>query len=160
MRERPGREPRRGEAARQRGVERARAEHASGARRRVAHAVEVDRVFDGAKGMPTVTRDVLPQVTVDLASYSCYDALGTPERLASAILEIRRHARTGPLFGPGAVMLGEIALDATHVIQWKLYCNEPKPGADRCRGFFLVRPDDSPGETGRLFADLWLLAGT
>ncbi|MDG3007779.1 hypothetical protein [Paludisphaera mucosa] len=179
-------------AARQRGVERARAAFAAGARCRVAHAAEVNRVLDAFRGVPTVVRDVLPRVTVDLASYSSYDALGSPEELARAILEIRRCARTGPMFGPGAVMLGEIgvpendrpdrvaehwdgwlgatiALDVTHVVQWELYCNEPKPGAaagggplkavDGCRGFFLVRPDGELSATGRVFADLWRRAG-
>ncbi|WP_337176691.1 hypothetical protein [Paludisphaera sp.] len=174
-------------AARQRGVERARAEH-PGARCRVAHAAEVNRVLDGFRGVPNVTRNVLPRVELDLVSYSCYDALASPATLAVAIEEIRRHARPGPLFGPGAVMLGEIgvpeneqperiaerwdgwigvalALDVPYVFQWQLYCNEPRAGrprpdvpirrADECRGFFLVRPDGTLGETGRLFAGWW-----
>jgi hypothetical protein len=174
-------------AARQRGVERARAE-SPGARCRVAHAVEVNRVLDGFGGVPNVTRMVLPRVELDLVSYSSYDALSSPATLAVAIGEIRRHARTGPLFGPGAVMLGEIgipendqpariaerwdgwigaalALDVPYIFQWQLYCNEPRAGrpkpeapirdAGECRGFFLVRPDGSLGETGRLFAEWW-----
>lgn len=174
-------------AARQRGVERARAE-APGARCRVAHAVEVNRVFDGFRGVPNVTRSVLPRVEVDLVSYSTWDALESPADLAVAIEEIRRHARTGPLFGPRAVMLGEIgipeniqpdriadrwdgwigaalALGVPYIFQWELYCNELRPDRPRpngpirdnadCRGFFLVRPDGSLGETGRLFQKWW-----
>ncbi len=174
-------------SARQRGVERARAE-APGARCRVAHAAEVNRVLDGFRGVPNVTRSVLPRVELDLVSYSSYDALESPATLAVAIEEIRRHARTGPLFGPGAVMLGEIgvpeneqpdriagrwdgwigaalALDIPYVFQWQLYCNELRPGlpkpdgpirdAAECRGFYLVRPDGTPSETGRLFAEWW-----
>lgn len=137
--------------ARQRGVATARRAHAPGARCRVAHACEVNRVFDGRNGMPTVTHDVLPRVELDLVSYSSYDGLASPERLAQGLLEIRRHARTGPLFGPGAVMIGEIgipendqpdriaerwdgylgvalALGIPYTLQWELYCNERRKG--------------------------------
>lgn len=143
-------------AARQRGVERARAE-VPNSRCRVAHAVEVNRVLDGFRGVPNVTRSVLPRVEVDLVSYSSWDALKSPDALAIAIEEIRRHARTGALFGPGAVMLGEIgvpendqpdriaerwdgwmgaalALDIPYVFQWQLYCNEIRPGQPKPDG--------------------------
>jgi hypothetical protein len=175
-------------AARQRGVDRARARFGGAARLRVAHAAEVNRVRDLDRGIPTVAGDVLPRVTLDLVSYSCYDALATPLSLAKAVATIRRHARTGPLFGPGAVMLGEIglpendrpegiagrwdgwlgvalALDLPYVVQWQLYCNEPRGGAPRpaapvrdvaaVRGFGLVRPDGSLSATGELFRGLW-----
>ncbi len=44
---------------------------------------------------------------------------------------------------------------------WQLYCNEAaadasvlmRPG-DACRGFWLVRPDGSPGEAARMFAEI------
>lgn len=135
-------------SARQAGVTRARREHGTGARCRVAHAAEVNRVADAWRGIPTMTREVLPGVELDLVSYSAYDGLADSVTLWRCVEEIRRHARTGPLFGPGAVYVGEIglpeneqpervserwdewlgallALDVRWVVQWQLYCNEP-----------------------------------
>jgi hypothetical protein len=175
-------------AARQAAVSAVRAAH-PGARLRVLHAAEVNRVADQWRGIPTVTEHVLPQVELDLVSYSCYDALDGGATLTHAIDTIRRFARTtGPL-GAGAVCLGEIGIPEmarpehisarwrellgaaraarVHwVVQWALYCNEsdsrsrplPKPPVTdpaRFQGFWLVRPDGSLGETGRLFSALW-----
>jgi hypothetical protein len=61
-------------AARQAGVAKARAE-AGASKCIVAHAAEVNRVADGFKGIPTMTRNVLPGVEVDLVSYSAYDGM-------------------------------------------------------------------------------------
>jgi hypothetical protein len=135
-------------AARQAGVNRARAAF-PGARARLVNAIELNRVWDAERGIPTVMDRVLPQVEVDLVSYSAYDSLESPDRLRAALREIRRHARTarGPL-GAGAVMLGEIGipehdqperiaerwdgflgvardLDLPWTFVWQLYCNEP-----------------------------------
>lgn len=134
-------------AARQAGVSKARAACAAGAKCRVAHAAEVNKVADIAKGIPTMTSKVLPQVELDLISYSSYDALKDGVTLYRCIEEIRKHARTGPLFGSGAVCLGEIgipendqpdrvadrwdefmgaalAANVLYVAHWELYCNE------------------------------------
>jgi len=82
-----------------------------------------------------------------LVSYSAYDSLGDPVKLWDAIAEIRRHARTGSMFGKGAVYVGEVGIpenDQTkdlaerwdqlmgvllaarvhYVVHWELYCNE------------------------------------
>lgn len=103
--------------ARQRGVERARAE-VTGTRCRVLHAVEVNRVFDLLKGIPTVTTHVLPHIRPDFISWSCYDGLNTGARQAgkSAVgiwrgLDlIQHHARTTQQDGTGrpAVYIGEL----------------------------------------------------
>jgi hypothetical protein len=103
-------------AARQRGVERARAETA-GSRCQVYHAVEVNRVFDLLKGIPTVTTHVLPHIRPDLISWSCYDGLNTgakrAERSAVGIWQgldlIQHHARTTQqdFAGRPAVYIGE-----------------------------------------------------
>lgn len=137
-------------AARQAGVTRARAEFGAGARCRVAHAAEVNRVADIWKGLPTMTDRVLPGLELDLVSYSSYDALKDGVTLYQCLQEIRKHARTGPLFGPGAVYVGEIgipeneqparlverwdeflgaalAANALYVVHWELYCNELNP---------------------------------
>jgi hypothetical protein len=133
--------------ARQLGVSRARGQALSGTRLQVVHAVEVNRVVDGWSGVPTVTEHVLPEVDVDLVSYSCYDAMQDAATLTRAIATIRKFARTTGPFGPGAVYLGEIgipenlypdriaerwrellgvarATDMLWVSQWQLHCNE------------------------------------
>jgi hypothetical protein len=137
-------------AARQEGVNRARSAAPAGSRLRVVHAVEVNRVVDGWKGIPTMAEHVLPLVEVDLVSYSCYDAMADGPTLGRAIETIRRFARTGAIFGPGAVYLGEIGIPENvhpenitarwdellgaalaarvlYVAQWQLHCNEPDP---------------------------------
>lgn len=136
-------------AAKQKGVNRAREDFGSKSKCTVAHAVEVNRVADGWKGVPTVTRNVLPGVEVDLVSYSAYDGInqGDPIRFWKCIDEIREHIKTGPLFGPGAIMVGEygipendapdrvrerfdemfgvmLAKNILYSAQWELYCNE------------------------------------
>jgi hypothetical protein len=136
-------------AAKQAGVNKARAELGKNAKCTIAHAVEVNRVADAWKGIPTVTRNVLPGVEVDLVSYSAYDGINSGEALLfwKCLDEIRAHIRTGPLFGPGAIMVGEYGIpenDAPKRIRercdemvgvmlaqkvlfaahWELYCNE------------------------------------
>lgn len=134
-------------AARQAGVTKARRESGAGASCVVAHAAEVNRVADAWKGIPTMTRQVLPGVELDVVSYSAYDGLGSPLKLWKCLEEIRQHARTGPLYGQGAVGIGEIGIPENDqpkriaerydewmgvalaakmkfVAHWELYCNE------------------------------------
>jgi hypothetical protein len=138
--------------ARQRGVDRARAEHGSKSRCKVWHAAEVNRVWDTMKGLPTLTNRVLPHVTVDLVSWSSYD--GMTDEVASwhGVELIRKHMRPSPTFGDKAVYIGEIgkpekgvsreqivefwdramgvflAMDLPWIVHWELYCNEPADG--------------------------------
>jgi hypothetical protein len=135
-------------AARQAGVTKARDESSRGAKCMVAHAAEVNRVADLWQNVPTMTEHVLPNVELDLVSYSAYDAMGSAVVLWKCIAEIRRHARTGPLFGKDAVFLGELGIPENEQTQriagrvdewlgvmlaagvkwfayWELYCNEP-----------------------------------
>lgn len=135
-------------AARQRGVERARAE-VSGSMSSVEHAVEVNKVLEAERGIPTLHTHVLPKLAVDLISWSCYDGLASAEDLWRGI-EILREAGKPDANGkrPG-VFIGEIghpeqgrtreqirawwdervavllALDVHPIIHWELYCNEP-----------------------------------
>ncbi len=135
-------------AARQAGVAKARAEFGTGAKCVVAHAAEVNRVDDAFKGIPTMTRHVLPGVEVDLVSYSAYDGMdGGPLHFWKCLEEIRAHARTGPLFGPSALAIGEfgipenaspkriterydealgvmLAANVRYAAHWEHYCNE------------------------------------
>lgn len=143
-------------AARQRGVDRAR-KHAGASRCKVYHAAEVNRVWDGTKGIPTVTTHVLPHVTLDLVSWSSYDGMNDAVATWQGVELIRHHMRPSPVFGTNAVYIGEVgkpeqgvkeaeliewwdramgvflALDIPWIAHWELYCNEPKDGskADR-----------------------------
>jgi len=166
-------------AARQRGVARARAEIPSGSAR-VFHACEVNLVRQAMdKAAPSVTTDVLPQVAVDLASYSAWDTKDSPARFGEALAFIARHKRPTPPFGDHGVYVGEFGLpesEATpeivlerttellavarrfgcpYAVYWQLYCNEPvnrppKENADY-KGFWLVRPDGSRSPVCTLF---------
>ncbi len=178
-------------AARQRGVERARQE-AGKTKAKVYHAAEVNRVWDGMDGMATLTTRVLPNVTVDLVSWSCYDGLGSAVRLWQGIEIIRQSMRPSPTFGNNAVFIGEIgrpeaglkerdvvdfwdecmgvvfAMKIPLVVQWELYCNEPKDGtkqlrhprhADELKGFWWIRPDGSLSYGGNYLSTLLKFAG-
>ncbi len=155
--------------ARQRGVARARAEFAASGPR-VFHACEVNLVRQAQlKGAPSVTVDVLPNVTLDLVSYSAWDTKDSPESFAQALSFIAKHKRPTEPFGERGVYIGEfglpeseaspqVVLDRTtaliteakrfgcpYAVYWQIYCNEPintpqKTNADY-KGFWLVRPD-------------------
>jgi hypothetical protein len=191
-------------AARQRGVEQARATAGAGSRCKVFHAVEVNRVFDSLKNIPTITTHVLPNIKPDYISWSCYDGLKTETRSAEKTAVglwqgldiIQQHARTTQrdFEGKPAVYIGEIgfpeevvphpaavemmdgamvvmfARRIPYILHWELYCNERKDGrrfpveepetAEDLRGFWLVRPDGSPGHTGEYFMKLLARTGT
>lgn len=140
-------------AARQRGVERARRGHPS-AKCRVLHCAEVNRVIDATKGIPTVMDRVLPNVAVDLVSWSCYDGLDSPVKLWQGIEMLRHYMLPSPALGGKQVFIGEIgepenipnknkagvvdlwdramavcfALDIPWIVHWELFCNEPNDG--------------------------------
>lgn len=161
-------------AARQAGVTRARQEFAKTSRCVVALAVEVNRVADAWAGIPTVTRNVLPGVEVDLVSYSAYDGInsGKPLRFYKCLQDIKEHARTGQLFGPGAVMVGEygipendrpdriaercdemlgvmLAMNVRFAAHWELYCNEFSPK--------IKPPPVAPIKDASLMRGYWLV---
>jgi hypothetical protein len=104
-------------------------------------------VADLWSGIPTMTQHVLPGVELDLVSYSAYDGLRDPLTLWKCLAEIRKHCRTGALYGPEAIYAGEIgipendqpnrlaerwdeylgvflAAKVKYVVHWELYCNE------------------------------------
>lgn len=136
--------------ARQKGVTKARAQFGKGAKCRIAHAAEVNRVADLWKGIPTMTEHVLPGVELDLVSYSCYDGMKDGLTLWKCIAEIKQRARTTGLFGKNPVYIGEVgipendqperlserwdellgamlAAGAPYIAMWQLYCNELNP---------------------------------
>jgi hypothetical protein len=166
-------------AARQRGVARARAEFPSAAAR-VFHACEVNLVRQAMeRGAPSVTVDVLPNVPVDLASYSAWDTKDSPARFGEALAFIAAHKRRTEPFGEHGVYVGEFGVpesEATpgevlkrttellkvaqrfgcpYAVYWQLFCNEPitKPpkGNADYKGFWLVRPDGTRSLVCHLF---------
>jgi hypothetical protein len=141
--------------ARQAGVDRARSE-AGKSKCKVYHAVEVNKVFDGMDGIPSVTTSVLPEVSVDMVSWSAYDGRSTDGvNMYRGIDFIRKNLKpTAYMKGEKVVFIGEIGLpeninnqtresirefwdlmmgvylaqNIPYIIIWELYCNEPKEG--------------------------------
>ena len=181
--------------ARQRGVERSR-ERAGKTTARVLHATEANRVLDSLSGVPTVAKDVLPLVALDLVSWSCYDGMNSDQPAVKTWqgLEILRHyARPSPAGIKNHVYIGEVGIpenehkpeaiekywdtamgvflanDVPWVVVWQLYCNEAKAGvkaeagkplrAEDLRGFWLVKPDGSPGVGGQYLGNVLNSAG-
>ncbi len=165
-------------AARQAGVNKARKEFGKQSKCIVAHAVEVNRVADAWKGIPTLTRNVLPGVEVDLVSYSAYDGINSGEPLLfwKCLEEIRQHIRTGPLFGPGAIMVGEygipendkperirercdemlgvmLAKKVLFAAHWELYCNEFAGKPEELK----ANPPVTPVKDLNLMRGFWLV---
>ncbi len=149
-------------SARQRAVNRARADFPA-AKARVLHAVEVNKVHDAARGIPTLHTHVLPHVAVDLISWSCYDGLANAAGLWHGVEMLRQADCLDPKRRPD-VFVGEIghpehgqtreavrewwdvrlavllALNVPWIVHWELYCNEPLDGVGRHEA--MVRPQE------------------
>lgn len=183
--------------ARQRGVERARQENVN-SKCKVYHAIEANKVIDSMNGIPGIINSVLPNVNVDMVSWSCYDALNTTG-LDNGILLYKGIEYIKKYFTPSNIMKGEkrvflgeigipeqryeellteepviknwdtyvavcLALNIPYLIQWELYCNEPKDEAfrssngtrtnDEMRGFWLIRPDGTKSFAAKYFDSL------
>jgi hypothetical protein len=116
-------------------------------------ALEANLVEASMAGKPGVINSVLPHTTVDLASYSCYISLTSPERLEKAVDFIAANLPATAAFGqnPHSVYLGEFGYPengdggaatvndrmntALAVIKsrgvkwavyWQVYCNEER----------------------------------
>jgi hypothetical protein len=166
-------------AARQRGVARARAAFAGGGAR-VLHACEVNLVRQSMdEAAPGVTVDVLPNLDVDLASYSSWDTANDPAQFSRALAFIAEHKRATAPFGRHGVYVGEFGMPETGhapeevvkrvtglleaaqkfgcpwAVYWELYCNEPihvPPVVNGdFKGFWLVRPDGTRSPVCGLF---------
>jgi len=140
--------------ARQSGVNRARNEAGEG-KCKVYHAIEANKVLDCMGNIPGIVSHVLPQLEVDMVSWSCYEAL-TPDGvdLYKGVEYIKQHMQpTQYMNGQKKVFIGEIgvpeqryvgltekdqvqnawdiytavclALDIPYLIVWELFCNEP-----------------------------------
>ncbi len=94
--------------ARQAGIVKARTE-AGATDVHVYGAAEANRLEDSMAGRPGVANSVLPHTTVDLASYSSYNFLDTPERLGRAVDYLASNLPPTAAFGqnPHSVYLGE-----------------------------------------------------
>ncbi len=184
--------------ARQDGVNRARNE-VKQTRCKVYHAIEANKVMDSRDGIPGIVNSVLPLVETDMVSWSCYDGLDeTGLHLYRGIEYIRQQMKpTKYMHNKKVVFLGEIGipeqrydglmelapvvkrwdayigvcltLQIPYLIQWELYCNEPKDEAQRklndvrttseMRGFWLIRPDGTKGFAMQYFDLLLKYAG-
>lgn len=184
--------------ARQNGVARARAEFPNSSCT-VYHAIEANKVMDSQEGIPGIVNSVLPLVETDMVSWSCYDGMDQyGVKLYKGIQYIQSLMRpTSYMKGKKVVFLGEIgipeqryeglttqdavvarwdayigvceALNVPYIIQWELYCNEPKNEelrklndvrkTDEMRGFWLIRPDGTTSFVGAYFDRLLKNAG-
>lgn len=184
--------------ARQEGINRARNE-VKNTKCKVYHAVEANKVYDSMDGIPGIVNSVLPLIETDMVSWSSYDGLdATGLKLYKGIEYIKRYIRpTTYMKGKKVVFLGEIgipeqryegltdyesvvkrwdaylgvceALQVPYIIQWELYCNEPKNEelrklntirtTDEMRGFWLIRPDGTFGFAGDYFNKVLKNAG-
>lgn len=149
----------------------------------IADAVEVNRVLDHATGR-RVTTDVLPFISVDVVSYSAWEALdvghlpasqqadAVEQRLTEALTFIRAHAPAG-----SALMLGEMGFaenENGHTAQlvertlavvtqnkvigavyWQIFDNECTGKGNGCRGFWVLRPNGSLSPAGKALAAHW-----
>lgn len=185
-------------AARQRGVSRARAE-VKVTKAKVYHAIEANKVMDSQAGIPGIINSVVPLIETDMVSWSCYDGMdATGLGLYKGIQYIQSLMRPTPYMkGKKLVFLGEIgipeqryeglttkepvvarwdayvgvclALEVPYIMQWELYCNEPKNEelrkltdtrkTDEMRGFWLIRPDGTDSWAGEYFKQLLKNAG-
>lgn len=166
-------------SARQRGVASARASFSS-VKARVFHACEVNLVRQAQEnGAPSVTTDVLPNVDVDLVSYSAWDTKDSPKNFAKALAFIAKHKRQTEAFGGHGVYVGEFGMPESecspqqafertaalldealrfgcpYAVYWQLYCNEtiatPAKVNSDFKGFWLVRPDGTRSLVCQLF---------
>lgn len=185
--------------SRQRAVSRAR-ERFPNATCKIYHAIEANKVMDSRDGIPGIVNRVLPEVETDMVSWSCYDGMdSTGLSLYKGVQYIQQHMRpTAFMKGEKAVFFGEIgipeqryaglmdkdavinrwdaymgvmlALNIPYMIQWELYCNEPKDESlrklndtrkkEEMRGFWLIRPDSTLSFAGTYFTSLLRKAST
>lgn len=141
--------------ARQAGIVKARTE-AGATDVHVYGATEANRIKDSMAGKLGIANSVLPYTTVDLASYSCYESLGSAESLARVVDYLAAHLPATAVFGknPHSIYLGEFGypengsegIDGLNrridnaiavvnskalpwAIFWDVYCNEPTNNA-------------------------------
>jgi hypothetical protein len=147
----------------------------------IYYGVEANKVIESMKGITGIASDILPTINVDLVSWSSYDGMNDYHDMYRGIEYLRKQMRPTPYMkGEKRVIIGEIgvpenissrsatvrwneffgvffALNVPLILDWELYCNEPKDGsqhnfdkartADEMRGFWMLKPDGSMSET-------------
>lgn len=127
-------------------------------------SIEANKVIESMNGIPGIANAVLPELHVDMVSWSCYDGMSSPVLLYKGLQYLREQMRPTPYMkGEKKVFLGEIgipekvnseriterwdeffgvcfALDIPYVIHWELYCNEPVDGKQK--QFYPTRTED------------------
>ncbi len=138
-------------------------------------AVEANKVMDSMKGITGVANSILPNIKVDMVSWSSYDGLKNPVDFYKGIEYLKKQLNpTKYMQGKKTVMIGEIgipenteeskktditarwdaligvclALDVPYVVHWEVYCNEPKDGKQK--QFYPVRTESE-------MKGLWLI---
>jgi hypothetical protein len=176
--------------ARQKGVDRARKESGR-SKCKVYNAVEVNRIYDAMLGIPSMAGSVLPKVKVDMVSWSSYDGISSDGlKMYKGINYIRHQLIPSDYMkGKKIVFIGEIgkpenihnqtresirefwdlmmgvflAQDIPYIINWELFCNEPKLGPrtqdrnktnEELRGFWLIRPDGTKSWAQEYFDEI------
>jgi hypothetical protein len=148
---------------------------------KIYYGVEANKVIESLNGITGIASDILPKIKVDLVSWSSYDGMNDFHEMYRGIEYLRKQLRPTPYMkDEKRVIIGEIgvpeniskksatvrwdeffgvffALNVPLIIDWELYCNEPKDGsqndfnkprtADEMRGFWMLKPDGSKSET-------------
>lgn len=139
------------------------------------HAVEANKVMESMKGITGVANSILPNIKVDMVSWSSYDGLRNPVDFYRGIEYLKQQLNpTKYMKGQKMVMIGEVgipenieeskkaniearwdalmgvclALDVPYVVHWEVYCNEPKDGKQK--QFYPVRTESE-------MKGLWLI---
>lgn len=162
-------------------------------RANIFHAVECNKVIESMNGVDGIANRILPNIKVDIVSWSSYDGMNDYRDLYRGIQYLREQMQpTACMKGEKRVIIGEIgvpenvtkrtpterwdeffgvffALDVPLIINWELYCNEPKDGtqnknnvvrtAEDMRGFWMLKPDGSKSETALYWEKLMKNAG-
>lgn len=138
-------------------------------------AVEANKVMDSMSGITGVANAILPNIKVDMVSWSSYDGLKNPVDFYKGIEYLKQQMNpTKYMKGKKTVFIGEIgipenvdnnkkknivsrwdsfigvclALDVPYIVHWEVYCNEPLDGKQK--QFYPVR-------TEKELKGLWLI---
>ena len=138
-------------------------------------AVEANKVMDSMKGITGVANSILPNIKVDMVSWSSYDGLRNPVDFYRGIEYLKSQMNpTKYMQGKKTVFIGEIgipenieeskkssivprwdaligvclALDVPYIVHWEVYCNEPLDGKQK--QFY-------PVKTEKELKGLWLI---
>lgn len=149
----------------------------------VLHALELNLARRAVNKRTSIGRNVVPNTSVDLLSYSAYDSLSDRSVFSETIDYLSEIAPPGEVNGRRCLYLGEFgypnnllsdaetlkrldfAVDISykknllHAIYWELYCNEPtkeiSPECDKNNsGYWLIKPSGEKAVTYHYFEKL------